>query len=229
MKVSQSLNIDFFIAAIVALIGMIYSHESGVDTTLASYFFNPNKQWLFRNSFILEKILHKGGVLFVIVLLLGIIGRLFYLNKFHYDKKQRDYLGFVFCCSIFTIITVFFLKKWSTLPCPWNSVFFGGEINPPRLLEAFSLGLTKENCFPAAHSSGGFGFLSMYFGYTLIYGKRRIKTLIPGLGLGVIFGVTQQLRGAHYLSHDFATILITIMISWITSLIYSYYNQKYEN
>lgn len=229
MKIAKSLNIEFATLAMIVSLATVYSHGAGLDTTLAGYFFNPVDQWMYRNSFILEKVLHKGGVIFSIAILVALLGRWIYLFKFHNNKKQRDYVGFIFLSSVVTIVTVFFLKRWSTLPCPWNSVAFGGNVNPPELWRAFALDLPIGKCFPAGHSSGGFCFLSMYFGYTLIYGKRNFKTLIPGLLIGIIFGMTQQMRGAHYLSHDLTTILISITISWITSLIYTYYNKKYEN
>lgn len=229
MKISKSLNVEFSTLVIVVVLALIYSHGSGLDITLAGHFFNPTDQWVFRDSFILEKIFHKGGVILSTTLLIGFLCRWIYLLKFHHDKKQRDYVGFVFLSSFFIVITVFFLKRWSTLPCPWNSVAFGGSINPPSLWQAFASDLPRQKCFPAGHSSGGLCFLSMYFGHTVIYGKRNFKTLIPGLLIGVIFGITQQMRGAHYLSHDLTTILITIIISWITSLIYSAYDKKYEN
>jgi membrane-associated PAP2 superfamily phosphatase len=208
---------------------MIYAHESGLDTALASRFFNPTDQWMYRDSFVLEKILHKGGVIFSIVILVALLGRWLYLYKFHGDKKQKDYIGFVLLSSIATILTVFFLKRWSTLPCPWNSVAFGGDVNPPEIWRVFALDLPGRKCFPAGHSSGGFCFLSMYFGYTFIYGKRNFKTLIPGLLIGITFGVTQQMRGAHYLSHDLTTISLSIIVSWLTTLIYTNYDKKHEN
>lgn len=229
MKSSRTLNIEFVTLILILSLCIIYSHGSGPDTALAGTFFNPNEKWMFRNSFVLEKIFHKGGVIFTIVILMTLLVHLFYLFKFGHNKKQRDYVAFILLSSLLTIVTVFFMKRWSTLPCPWNSVAFGGDVNPPELFRAFSSDLPKGKCFPAGHSSGGFCFLSMYFGYTAIYGKRKFITLIPGLLIGVTFGVTQQMRGAHYLSHDISTILVTIIISWITSLIYFYYNRKYEN
>lgn len=226
MKTSRSLHVEFATLALIVSLAMIYSHGAGLDTILAGHFFNSTDQWMYRDSFFLEKILHKGGVILSLALLLAFLGRFLYLHKLDGDKKHRDYAGFIFLSSVLTIVTVFFLKRWSTLPCPWNSVAFGGGINPPELWKAFALDLPRGHCFPAGHSSGGFCFLSMYFGYTFIYGKRNFITLIPGLLIGAIFGITQQMRGAHYLSHDLTTILLSITLSWITSLIYSYYDKK---
>lgn len=228
MKILKSLNIELATLVLLVSLMIIYSHGTGLDSRLANYFYNPIDQWIYRDSFVLEKILHKGGVIVTIVILLTLLVRLLYLFKFQKNKNQSEYLSFVFLTSIFTIFTIFLLKRWSTLPCPWDSLVFGGNINPPKLMEAFAVDLPKGKCFPAGHSSGGFCFLSLYFGHTVIYGKRNFRTLIPGVVLGVTFGLTQQMRGAHFLSHDLATILITIAISWITSLIYYNYGKKYE-
>ena len=228
MRIYKSLNIEFSALILIMSLLIIYSHQSTLDSSIANYFYNSIDQWKYRDQYFLEKILHKGGVILTVVILVTLLSRIFYLYKFSKDKKQLDYFSIIFLTSDCSIIVIFLLKRWSTLPCPWNSVVFGGEVNPPSLWRAFAVDLPAGKCFPAGHSSGGFCFVSMYFGYSVIYGKRNFKTLIPGISLGVIFGVTQQIRGAHFLSHDITTLLIVIIVSWMSSLIYYYCKKKYE-
>lgn len=207
---------------------MVFFHEAGIDEKISSRYFSQN-EWIYRDNFFLEKILHKGGVLFSTVLLAGMIGYFFYLwIKKTDDQKRLDYVGFILISTLMTILTVFSLKRWSTLPCPWNSTLFGGGSIRPSIWQMFSPGLPSAHCFPGGHSSAGYAFLSLYFGYFCVYGRRSWISLLPGLVLGVIFGLTQQMRGAHFLSHDMGTIFVSITSSWVTCLIYRHYTKSDE-
>jgi membrane-associated PAP2 superfamily phosphatase len=226
--ISKSQLIEMILWSIVVTFLMILFHQTVLDSQLASYFFSPSGLWVYRDNYILEKILHKGGVLLVIGVLVFLIAWIVKVYKKEHDKKLRDYLSFIVASSIITIFIVFLLKRSTTLPCPWDSVEFGGHLSIPPLWYLFSGTLPSAHCFPGGHSSGAYAFLSVYFGYTFIYGKRKIYALLPGLGAGIVFGMVQQIRGAHFMSHDFATILISILSSLITMLVYSNYNKKYE-
>lgn len=218
--------LDIYLSSSILICLMFLFHQTYLDEWVASHFFSVPQQWIYRDNFFLEKILHKGGVIFTIVLLALFIGRWLTLFKKSDQKLQRDYIGFIIVASLLTILSIFFLKQYSTLPCPWNSQAFGGGTIPPPLWKMFSSDLPSAHCFPGGHSSGGYAFLSIYFGFSFIYGKRMFITCLPGVLIGLTFGITQQLRGAHFLSHDIATILISILCSWLTSLIFTYRLKK---
>jgi membrane-associated PAP2 superfamily phosphatase len=225
-RYNKSHLMDIYLTSIVLIGLMFLFHQTFLDEWVASHFFLAPQQWIYRDNFFLEKILHKGGVILTIVLLVLFVGRWLILFKKPDQKLQRDYVGFIVIASLLTILSIFFLKQISTLPCPWNSLAFGGGANPPTLWKMFSSDLPSSHCFPGGHSSGGYAFLSIYFGFTFIYGKRMFITCLPGVLIGLTFGITQQLRGAHFLSHDVATILISILCSWLTSLIFTYRLKK---
>lgn len=212
----------FLIAGLT--LAMVLIHNTGTDFWLAGHFFSGG-QWIFRDNFFLEKILHKGGVIFTQVCLATLI---FFRIKDRQDLFKKHYLNVVLISTILSIISVFLLKRVTTFPCPWSSQAFSGEhpLLPYRML--FATDYPKGRCFPAGHSSGGYAFLSLYFAYTFIYGKRNFRALIPGLFLGLVFGITQQLRGAHFLSHDLATIIVCIFVSWFTIWGYYSYSNKHE-
>jgi membrane-associated PAP2 superfamily phosphatase len=219
-KILEHLLLCIFFLAL-----MVLFHETNLDKKIASQFY-LHSEWIYRDNFFLEKILHKGGVLFTITALVGLVGYLIYLWPKAEQKQRRDYIAYIITSCLISILAVFFLKCWSTFPCPWNSVDFGGGTLIPSIWQMFAPGLPSGKCFPGGHSSGGYAFLSVYFGYLFIYGKRKFLALLPGIIIGVLFGVTQQLRGAHFLSHDMATISICIMSSLVTSCLYSIYNKN---
>lgn len=198
------------------------------EFSLEGNFFSLKSGWIFRDNFLLEKVFHKGGVKFIILCLLFLIISYFVTIKNQEKKKINRYLLFNIMAILMTLIFVNLLKKLSTSPCPWYVQQFGGNFNTPSILEIFSPALPHFNCFPAGHSSGGFAFISLYFGYNFVYEKRRPVLLIPGIILGTTFGITQQLRGAHFISHDIATICISLLSSLITLFILKKRDTPYE-
>lgn len=211
---------DFFLPIIVLFILMILFHESAIDIQFASHFFSPTG-WIYRDSFLLEKVLHKGGVKFIILLLVFIVLRTAFIWSKEHKSEQKRFWLFTLISSVLTILVVYGLKKITTLPCPWNITHFSGSVVSPSIWSAFSFSLPNAHCFPAGHSSGGFGFLSLYYANLYVHKKRNFKMLLPGLLLGLVFGFAQQARGAHFLSHDVATALISITCAWVTTILFT--------
>ncbi|MGB5685538.1 MAG: hypothetical protein WBM35_06990 [Candidatus Electrothrix sp.] len=78
----------------------------------------------------------------------------------------------------------------------------------------------------AGHASGGYCFLSVYFVLLRYRSGYRGFGFLFGVTLGLIFGVGQQIRGAHFPSHD----LVTIVICWYASLAcyFLFYPQEWQ-
>ena len=220
-------SIDFYLPLICMVFLMILFHQTSLDEWLAAHFYSSKDLWIYRDNFFFEKVLHKGGVLFSGTVIVGLIVALISVCKNPAKRQIQNYLSFSLIATLLTIILVFLLKRITTFPCPWNSLPFaeGGAL-VPSLTQMFSSDFPNPRCFPSGHASAGYSFLSLYFGYTYVYGKRNFWALIPGISLGLIFGIAQQMRGAHYMSHDFATIIISIFSSWLTLLVYTYYDKE---
>ena len=75
----------------------------------------------------------------------------------------------------------------------------------------------RPPAFPPGHASAGYTWIASYFFFAAIRPQWRWAGLALGLGLGLTFGITQQFRGAHFLSHD----LWTVMICWTVSFVLS--------
>src|SRR3546814_7721096 len=65
-------------------------------------------------------------------------------------------------------------------------------------------------CFPAGHASAGYAWVALFFFFGGTRPQWRWKGLVAGLCAGLVFGVSQQLRGAHFASHD----AWTLMVCW---------------
>lgn len=199
------------------------SHELKFDLFLAEHFIYKNGFPL-KDSFLLEGVFHKMGAKFI-----GLLNVLFLLLAiFKKDKKQKKFFFYISITSLFSLGLVGGLKTETVIACPWSLKQFGGTHDFVHYWQMFSSSsFMKDHCFPAGHATGGYALMSIFFGYLLFYKKCNFKLLIPALTVGGTFGIVQQLRGAHFLSHDLATIAICLLVNFITSIIFNrFINEK---
>jgi membrane-associated PAP2 superfamily phosphatase len=106
------------------------------------------------------------------------------------------------------------LKQITDVDCPWDLQGFGGDRPFLPLLAARPGWLPVARCFPGAHSASGFALFALYFGFRDTRPRVATRALLAALIVGSVFGLTQQARGAHFLSHDLASAFIV----WFTCL-----------
>jgi membrane-associated PAP2 superfamily phosphatase len=124
-------------------------------------------------------------------------------------------------------MTVSSLKHILNVDCPWDLIQYGGT-KPFMSIWAYkSEFLPSSGCFPSAHASAGFTLISTYF-----Y-MRRFKPEYKNIALGITlfigfgFGLAQQFRGAHFISHDISSLIVCIIINhFIFSL--AFRDKKYK-
>jgi membrane-associated PAP2 superfamily phosphatase len=104
------------------------------------------------------------------------------------------------------------LKTLSGVPCPWSLREFGGPVAATTLLEAFR-SVPNGGCFPAAHAACGYSFFSLYFLLRDTRPRLAPFGLLAGLALGLVFGIAQQTRGAHLVTHDIASALLCWLVA----------------
>lgn len=127
----------------------------------------------------------------------------------------RRPLLYLLTATALSTLLVAGLKSWSNVDCPWDLIRYGGARPYIGLFELRPAGLARGLCFPAGHASGGYAWLALYFFLAAVRPRWRWAGLIVGLGLGLLFGVAQQLRGAHFLSHDLAA----LAICWLCAVV----------
>jgi membrane-associated PAP2 superfamily phosphatase len=190
--------------------------SSNLDMWLATALYQwEGSAWALKGNWLTFAIMHQGGNILIyafsfLVLLLAICSR--WVAMLNPWKKSLTYL-FVCMAAIPTVIVL--LKHFSQVPCPWVLQDFGAS----RLYHhnlAYPLSSSRGgHCFPSGHASAGFALLSLYFAAYPGSRKNTWLFLLPGLILGASFGLAQQLRGAHFLSHD----LWSAFLSWLIALL----------
>jgi len=123
-------------------------------------------------------------------------------------RHLRRPLTYLLVATALSTLLVAGLKSWSNVDCPWDLARYGGARPYIGLFELRPAGLGRGLCFPAGHASGGYTWLALYFFLGAVKPRWRWAGLSVGLGFGLLFGISQQLRGAHFFSHDLAALAI---------------------
>ncbi|GCL66044.1 phosphatase PAP2 family protein [Pseudaquabacterium pictum] len=103
---------------------------------------------------------------------------------------------------LLSVAVVSLLKSVNPAACPWNLVAYGGVVEPVShwLWWAAPAG-GRGGCFPAGHASAGFAFVGGYFVFRPVAPVLARRWLLAALAAGLLLGLSQQWRGAHFMSH----------------------------
>lgn len=107
--------------------------------------------------------------------------------------------------TVLALLVVSGMKLHSATSCPWDLRQFGGVA---VYVSHWARGVTDGGgggCFPAGHASAGFAFLGGFFAFRHTLPRTARCWLVGALVAGLVMGVAQQVRGAHYMSHTLWT------------------------
>jgi membrane-associated PAP2 superfamily phosphatase len=202
----------------IAFLMAIFSEYSGLDLWLAHHFYDQKLDlWPYRNSWLTEVLLHRGGRYLVVGMAVTLVG--LFIGTFFRPglKSYRKDFAYILVAGISGPAIVGFLKSITHIYTPWALHIFGGTQPYIRIFDHVPGKLPVGHAFPAAHASGGFAWFSVFFALR----RRavpwyRLSLALP-LALGVFFGAAQQARGAHFLSHDLAA----LGVCWLCAALWS--------
>lgn len=165
--------------------------------------------WALRGHWLTAGLLHRGGRLASLLAACTVLGS--YAHALHCPARARLRLPLLYLllALVAATTTVSLLKSVTGIDCPWDLVGYGGAHRQHALWQAIPAGQPAGRCFPAGHASAGYAWVSLYFFAHLLGQPRRAW---PGLATailaGAVLGLGQQLRGAHFLSHDLASLAV---------------------
>jgi membrane-associated PAP2 superfamily phosphatase len=170
--------------------------------------------WALRSSFVAEKVVHLAGRDLSTAAWLGVLAAWMVARVRPGLSSWRRPLAGLLVSTLLATAVVAWIKSWSNMDCPWDLARYGGAREYIGLLSLRPAGMPRATCFPAGHASAGYAWVALYFFLLATRPRWRWLGLAAGVSLGVLFGATQQLRGAHFLSHD----LWTAVICWACAL-----------
>lgn len=170
------------------------------------------RHWSLQSHWLSEQVLHTGGrwasTLAWVGVLVAWLATLLHVRW----RAWRRPLGYLVLAVLLCTGLVSALKSFSRIDCPWDLARYGGTRAYHGLLQVRAD--TPGRCFPAGHASAGYAWVALFFFFAEVRRNWRGRALAIGIGLGLVFGIDQQLRGAHFLSHD----LSSAMICWSVAL-----------
>lgn len=208
----------------VFLISAVYQFE--LDFIIADFIYNQF-EWSYRKSFFFEGILHKFARIILIIIYSYLIYRLAQ-NILDAADPLAIYDLFILILAIGSSVAIVSItKRFIDVDCPWDLIRYGGDKPFFPMFEYDTKYLPSAHCFPASHASVGFSWIALYFYFKVTQNNFKFKALGLVIFMSLVFGFAQQLRGAHFISHDLWSFLICLVNS---ILIYSvaYRSKKSE-
>lgn len=223
-------------ASILALILVLAVSEfTNIDLTIQEYFYLPlEKMWVLKDPQNFYRAIFYTGIKIPIYIIgVGALIACLISWKKNIWNKYRKGLMIVTLSLIFLPLSIAVVgKDMTNVQCPYDLDHFSGKIPYVKLLANYPINpnspdgkYPRGHCFPAGHASGGFALISS----VCFFRRRRNKILAFSLAMcvGWIMGVYQMLRGAHFLSHQLTTMLLSlILISTLNLLLKEYSNES---
>lgn len=197
------------------VLGAVWAMGWGGDQLLADTFYRlEGGRWALKNAWLMSQVIHRwgrtlsviGGALVISMAILGWCSPA--------RARWRGPATYVAASVIVATSLIWVLKHVTGMDCPWDLSRYGGQRPLLRLWQSRH-GLPASGCFPAGHAGAGYAWVAWYFAAWVRWPHWRWFGLTFGVGLGLLFGICQQLRGAHFLSHD----LWALAICWFVALL----------
>lgn len=199
----------------ILLLALAYAvlTTTGLDESITDHSFDfATSTWIHKRDFIHRVILHDGARWLLILVgsacFIGFIAGNFRASL----RPHRRALLFVVLAMGLAAGTVGILKDLSPVPSAWDSTRYGGAIPHLAPWAHYPLGVKLGQCFPGAHSAGGFTLMAFYF----VFRERDLVlawfTLLAGLAFGTLLGISQVIRGAHFPSHNCASGIVVMLV-----------------
>jgi membrane-associated PAP2 superfamily phosphatase len=171
--------------------------------------------WALKDGFVTETLIHETGKRLSALAWLGVVAAAIVAWR---RPALRAWCRPLLCLAASVLVAttvVAWMKSWTDVDCPWDLLAYGGTRDYHALLAAMPANAPMGRCFPAGHASAGYAWVALYFFFAGTRPQWRWAGLGVGLGAGLVFGISQQLRGAHFMSHD----VWTLVICWLAALL----------
>lgn len=201
-----------FLLTVIAFVLIVLWDASGLDLALARMAGDASGFALRENRSVIlglheiPRLLSLAGVVALLAAVrwpFGVLRRL--------DARARLRLALSVLAAL---AAVSLLKNTSRSSCPWDLTEFGGAVTYVSHWDWRLRDGGSGRCFPAGHASAAFAFLAGWFALRHVTpGPAQVWLIAVGVA-GLVLGLAQQWRGAHFMSHT----LWTAWICWTVAL-----------
>lgn len=198
MPLSRQAKQDWTLLTLVLIVTLIWD-IAGLDLAWARWYGNM-QGFALRNDVMLQYWFHDvaqngSRVLFAVCIAmiffpLGVFKRL--------SKADRVHLVVATLSASLFVVAV---KQLSTTSCPWSLAEFGGTA---PYVGHWQWGVSDGGggrCFPGGHASSGFAYVAAAFWLRKASKPLGMVVWLLASVAGLVLGIVQQMRGAHFFSH----------------------------
>ncbi len=201
------LHADWIVAAL-GLALLAAWDATGWDLAVVRHF-GDARGFAWRDAFATSTVLHGGGrvLAWCLILLLAVTAWRAPAAARPGRGERARWLGAILLC----VLLVPLFKQASLTSCPWDLAQFHGVA---RHVSHWRLGVADGGpgrCFPSGHAVAAFAFFGQYFLWRRHDARHARRWLWAVLGMGLVYGLGQLVRGAHYPSHS----LWTAWLCWV--------------
>jgi len=208
-------DLVFLLPIVVLVAALVVVRLLNVDTMLADFIYQAGgHRWMWRGKWLTAELLHKDAQKFSIFIGVATLGVIIASGWSKRLKPYRRGLVATFSAAIIALLLVSLSKHEIPLACPWDLQRYGGDLIGGSPFHLF-WNQDISGCFPAGHAAGGYCLLVWFFFARHYRFKYYPLALLPGILLGLTYAVTQELRGAHFLSHDLSAILLCWVVGYV--------------
>ncbi len=186
--------------------------RSDIDITLTDQIYAfGDSSWALRDAWITSTLIHNDGRKLVAVCAVILLLLLIASHFVQALKPYRKGLWYLAVSAVGAGVAINLLKQATHVDCPWDLLRYGGDFPYIKKFAVHPKDFQTGACFPAGHASAGYAWLGLYYFARDLFPRWQRAALTGVVLLGLVFGIGQQLRGAHFLSHD----LWTLGLCWL--------------
>lgn len=188
--------------------------QAGGDLWIADHLYRwQGGAWAARDAWWSSSLLHTHVRHLAIMLWLAIAGAWLGRRLGRFGATRTAPLGYMAIALLICQIALAVLKQLSGVDCPWDLTRYGGTRPYAPLLSEAWLQPGAGACFPAAHAGVGYAWMAAAFALAQLRPAWTWPALASAIAVGALLGWVQQMRGAHFLSHD----LCTLAVCWLVA------------
>lgn len=190
------------LGAVISLLLLLCWEGLGGDRIVTSWIASAETGFALRAHPWLVYGMHEGARLLSAALLVMLV---IDASRRHGSGPSRSARWLALAAVVACMLTISAIKRMSMTSCPWDVIAFGGQFPYVPHWPWMATDGGPGHCFPSGHASAAFGYFALVFLWRP-YGTQRAAWIFGGVCLaGLLLGLTQVLRGAHYMSHVFWT------------------------
>ena len=197
------------------LLILLAARYTTLDHTLTAVFYNAQAAGFpLRYSVFWNTVMHSGFKYLSILIWLTLFLVWLLPARWALSPTLRSVVGFTLLVAPLSALAVSLLRSLSAHSCPWELAIYGGDADYFRFLDALPANAGPGRCAPSGHASSGFVWIAGYIAARRSSPAAARLALALTLCLGVLAGLTQVVRGAHFVSHVLLTAWVCYAVAW---------------